>query len=627
MRIYRFILTLALTISQPLIAAETIYLFHSDIDIRTNGDIYVTENIIVNAEGKSINRGIYRDFPTTYTDARGRSIQVGFEVLSVSRDGGPEAFHIEDRTNGKRLYIGQSNILLSPGEYDYQIVYLTTRQIGFFDDFDELYWNVTGNGWDFPVLEATARVTLPDTVTEFQLNGYTGVQGSTEQNLRFGQMGDNQFYFETSKPLDQREGLTIVVGWPKGIVMQPDAAQRRAWFIKDNLQTIISLGGAAILALYYWLIWTRVGRDPAPGIIVPRYESPAGYSPASMRFVSNMGYDKKCFTTAIINLAVKGALQINDDSGETFSLDRLDKPDVKMAAGEAAVFRHLFKSGSNLTINQIQHSLLANAIDKHENSLKRDYEKKFFVTNRWYLVPGILLSLLTIALILKSMPSAQTMLSTVVFGFFIFIPVFMLIISFRRLLQGGIRGKIHFGVNLIGIVVFIAFIANSGLMLESLITGVSWAAIGGILLMLLMNYFFHNWLKAPTLAGRKLLDQIEGFKHYLEIAEQDELALTDQPTFTTDLYEKYLPYAIALNLENAWTAKLNRAIKSGLVERGYRQPAWYHGHRHHGSHFSDSLSNSFNSAISSSSVAPGSSSGSSGGSSGGGGGGGGGGGW
>jgi uncharacterized membrane protein len=195
------------------------------------------------------------------------------------------------------------------------------------------------------------------------------------------------------------------------------------------------------------------------------------------------------------------------------------------------------------------------------------------------------------------------------------------------MLRGGIRRKIHFGVNLIGIVVFIVFIANSGLMLENLITGVSWAAIGGIFLMLLMNYFFHNWLKAPTLAGRKLLDQIEGFKHYLEVAEQDQLALTDQPAFTSNLYEKYLPYAIALNLENAWTAKLNRAIKNGVIERGYRQPAWYHGHRHHGNHFSDSLSNSFNSAISSSSVAPGSSSGSSGGSSGGGGGGGGGGGW
>jgi uncharacterized membrane protein len=124
-----------------------------------------------------------------------------------------------------------------------------------------------------------------------------------------------------------------------------------------------------------------------------------------------------------------------------------------------------------------------------------------------------------------------------------------------------------------------------------------------------------------------LLDKIEGFKHYLRVAEEDEIALRDAPTFTTDLYEAYLPYAIALDLENEWTAKLDRAIAAGLVAQGYSQPGWYRSGSHRHTHFSSSLSNSLNSAIASSSVAPGSSSGSSGGSSGGGGGGGGGGGW
>jgi uncharacterized membrane protein len=145
--------------------------------------------------------------------------------------------------------------------------------------------------------------------------------------------------------------------------------------------------------------------------------------------------------------------------------------------------------------------------------------------------------------------------------------------------------------------------------------------------MLILNVVFFEWLKAPTLAGRRLLDKIEGFKHYLEVAEEDEIALKNAPTFTADLYEAYLPYAIALDLENNWTEKLDRAIASGTVDRSYTHPRWYHSHHHSRSHFSENLSNSFNTAISSSSVAPGSSSGSSGGSSGGGGGGGGGGGW
>jgi uncharacterized membrane protein len=145
--------------------------------------------------------------------------------------------------------------------------------------------------------------------------------------------------------------------------------------------------------------------------------------------------------------------------------------------------------------------------------------------------------------------------------------------------------------------------------------------------MLAMHYFFYQWLKAPTLAGRRLLDEVDGFKHYLQVAEEDELALQGAPRFTADIYETWLPFAIALDLENEWTEKLNRAVAAGSVEPGYSQPGWYRGRNHSTRHFSNTLAHSFNSAIASSSVAPGSSSGSSGGSSGGGGGGGGGGGW
>ena len=151
--------------------------------------------------------------------------------------------------------------------------------------------------------------------------------------------------------------------------------------------------------------------------------------------------------------------------------------------------------------------------------------------------------------------------------------------------------------------------------------------VGGLVAILAMHYFFYQWLKAPTLAGRRLLDQIEGFKHYLQVAEDDEIAMRNAPDFSTDIYETWLPYAIALGIENEWTAKLNHAVAAGTVDTSYTRPRWYQARSHSGKHFSSALAGSFDSAISSSSVAPGSSSGSSGGSSGGGGGGGGGGGW
>ena len=177
------------------------------------------------------------------------------------------------------------------------------------------------------------------------------------------------------------------------------------------------------------------------------------------------------------------------------------------------------------------------------------------------------------------------------------------------------------------LLVFAWAILSMGIPIVEFSESVPLPLVAGVIAMLAMHYFFYQWLKAPTLAGRRLLDQVEGFKHYLRVAEEDEIALVDAPDFTIGLYETYLPYAIALDLENEWTAKLNHAIAQGLIESNYSHPGWYHARGQRDSHFSNALSSSLDGAIASSSVAPGSSSGSSGGSSGGGGGGGGGGGW
>ena len=127
-------------------ADERILSFHSDIEVNPDRSMIVTETIRVRAEGNKIKRGIYRDFPTRYTDHYGTDYHVGFQVLSVQRDGKAESYHQEDLSNGIRTYIGRSNVYLPQGDYTYTISYRTTKQLGFFTDFDELYWNVTGNG-------------------------------------------------------------------------------------------------------------------------------------------------------------------------------------------------------------------------------------------------------------------------------------------------------------------------------------------------------------------------------------------------------------------------------------------------------------------------------------------------
>jgi uncharacterized membrane protein YgcG len=612
---------LCLLMSAPVLADEYIEHFHSDIAVQRNGDLEVTETILVRAEGKAIRRVIYRDFPTRYQDGRGRKLTVGFELLSVKRDGLAEAFHTENLSNGIRIYIGDSKVYLEPGFYKYRIRYRSSRQIGFFDNQDELYWNVTGSGWSFEIRKATARLTLPDTAHNLTLSGYTGPQGSTEQALDFRRIGASQAYFETTRPLARNEGMTIVAGWPKGLVLEPSAAQQRAWFIEDNKPSIIFIVGTLALLIYYLLLWRWLGRDPPAGIIVPRYRAPEGYSPASVRFIERMGYDKTCFTTAIINLAVKGAVDIDDDDGD-FELVKTGPARSSLAAGEGEVLGELFADGSDsIDIERGNHNTLSKAIDRHKKSLKRDYEKKYFTTNSWLVVPALLVSAAIIVAAIASLPTPEVIFKTVFLGAFTLAPLMMIYTAVKRFVRMGKNGILRFVIFLLPLLIFAWFFFSSGFAHTEFARDVPMAMVAALIAMLALHYFFYQWLKAPTLAGRRLLDQVEGFRHYLEVAEEDELALQAAPRFNSDIYETWLPYAIALDLENEWTAKLNRAITAGTVERSYSHPRWYRSHGHSSGNFSSTLANSFNSAIAASSVAPGSSSGSSGGSSGGGGGG------
>ena len=145
----------------PLAAAESILHFFSDIEVHPDGAMTVTETIKVRAEGRQIKRGIYRDFPTDYKDRMGNNYRVGFELQSVLRDGTPEDHFIKRQSNGVRIYFGREDVYLKSGIYTYTMTYRTHRQLGYFADHDELYWNVTGSDWAFPIEQAGARVSLP----------------------------------------------------------------------------------------------------------------------------------------------------------------------------------------------------------------------------------------------------------------------------------------------------------------------------------------------------------------------------------------------------------------------------------------------------------------------------------
>src|SRR5436305_5101877 len=122
-------------------ADERITNYDSKIEVARNGALTVMETISVIAEGDRIRHGIYRDFPTTYTDKLGRRVHVGFDVLHVTRDGRDEPYDLSSIESGERIKIGSADTDVPSGPHTYTITYATDRQIGFFGSYDELYWN------------------------------------------------------------------------------------------------------------------------------------------------------------------------------------------------------------------------------------------------------------------------------------------------------------------------------------------------------------------------------------------------------------------------------------------------------------------------------------------------------
>jgi len=625
----RLLLILFLFAPLSSFAVERIIGFHAAIDVYADGAMSVTETIRVRAEGREIKRGIYRDLPTTYSDALGNRIVIAYEQIGVLRDGHPEPHHQSPFSNGIRIYIGHKNRFLDEGEYTYTLSYRTDRQLGFFDDHDELYWNVTGNGWSFPIESASATVRLPSSVPgeEVRLEAYTGPAGAKGQDFEAARDLDGGAHFRTTRTLTGGEGLTIVVSWPKGYVIEPDLRQRLDWFLEDNSGYVAGATGLAILLIYYTWCWSRAGRDPQPGIVIPHYEPPKGYSPASMRFVRRMGYDNKTLSAALINLAVNGRLHIHDDGGD-YSLERVPGAGGKLAAGESALLRQLFAEGNSLALTQSNHKRIKSAIRAHSLSLQADYEKRYFKSNVGYTLLGVLISLIALFGTVQMSPSILDLapaafmvvwLSGWTFG--VFTLGRAVVASWRSNTAGALFITLFalpfFGGELVGLA-FLAHAAGTALVVT-------------LIALIFVNWLFYELMKAPTRLGRKLLDQVDGFRDYLMVAEGDELRFKNPPKKTPELFERYLPYALALDVEEVWGEKFNEVIAKARREGSYQHPQWYYG-RHwrnlSSGSFASSLGSGLGSKIASSSTAPGSSSGSGGGgSSGGGGGGGGGGGW
>ncbi|GHD54617.1 hypothetical protein GCM10017083_32330 [Thalassobaculum fulvum] len=631
---------------------ERIVSFDSDITVRPDGWLHVVETIEVVATGDSIRRGIYRDFPTRSLTEYGVNRRVDFEIDRIERDGRREPYHTEQLNAGVRVYVGNADVLLRPGRYRYTIAYDTSRQLYHWPDTDELYWNVTGDAWAFPIERATATVHLPEGAAVGQTDAYTGPRGARGDDFRIVGNSGGTLRIATTRTLLPGEGLTIATAWPAGLVDRPTQATVIGRAVYDNAGLAAGAFLTAVLLVYFLVAWHRVGRDPRKGVVFPRFEAPDGLSPVAVGYVWHGGFGNgfgvaRALTVAITSLATKRRLVIDDDGKRRYTLSAVKGARGKLPPGELAVYKALFPHGRDTaSFGSEYEPAMGRASSVLLDAFDWEYGRAYFRSNsRPWLIGALIAVTATLSSLVIDATGQDAWLIVSVMAVFatalLTIGTTMVILvsgRWSRAFSIGtpIRPILSLGQLVGGIAGFLAA-AVVGLILADFVAP---AAVPLAALPVLVTIAFWFLMKAPTRLGRRTLDAIEGYRLYLSVAEADRLnSAGREPEVTTALFETHLPYAMALGVEEQWTDKVMARLEASTdkpFDRGSYRPRWYRGD---GSGFAKAgtlagaLSQGLGSAAAHAMSRP-SSSGSSGGgfsggggSSGGGGGGGGGGGW
>jgi hypothetical protein len=353
-------LGLVLAVAAPA-RAERIRDFDVRVTVRPDASFAVEEHIRWDFEGAE-RHGIYREIPIAYERPGAADFHIRLHVDGVTNAQGV-AWTAKTTTAGGyvRIRIGDPDRTVS-GVQDYWIRYHVERGILFFDDHDELYWNATGTEWPFPIDHATATVTVPATAasSKIDLACYTGPAGAREQACA-GSRTFAEVDFRATRPLRAREGLTVVVGMPKGTVAAPSAVEQGLWRLLDSGVQWLLLPLAAFAGLF--AIWRGTGRDPKVGeAIAVRYEPPPGLTPAEIGTVFDESADIDDVTSTIIDLAIRGWLRIEEVEGTSllffsrkdYRLTRLKPPGAGLKPHETALLTALFADGEQVLVSDLR---------------------------------------------------------------------------------------------------------------------------------------------------------------------------------------------------------------------------------------------------------------------------------
>jgi len=484
--------------------------FDTHMTVAQDGTTAVTERLDVVFVGAF--HGIYRDIPIEYPGPHGSNYTLFLKVTGVTDGDGNKLKYESSTQNGNRhlkIYIPDAVNTTST----VQINYTVRNGVRWFDDHDELYWNVTGNDWPVPIDSASATISFPaNTAGELRAQAFTGLYGSQEHDATV-QVQGNTVTVESNNPLSMREGLTADVYVTKGVLTQPSKLTEAIWFLRSNVIVLLPLW-AFIVMFFLW--WTK-GRDPKSDIsVAPMYEPPKGMTPAEVGALMDDAVNPRDITSTLVDLAVKGYLKIEEKEQKTLMFSHRDY-----------VFHSLKEPGSWSSLEahervMLNHMFAGGASEVHLSDLK----------NQFYVAIPTMKGNILAELKGKGMYSVdpESAHAYVLAGVLFTAAPFILLQVFGTT----------------------SLLESPGLLIAA-----------GIIAVVIV-FLFARIMPAKSRKGVDTKVEILGFQEFVNRVDADRLKRMPPDTF-----EKFLPYAMALGIENRWAKAFQ-----GIVQN---PPNWYVG--------------------------------------------------
>ncbi|MDR7191506.1 DUF2207 domain-containing protein [Luteimonas terrae] len=514
------LLLLLVCIALPAWTQERI--LHHDVDVRVlaDGRLDVTERIEVRAEGRTFRHGLVRDFPVRYRDPQGDVVVTEVQVQDVRRDGRVEPWRIERAGDVLRLSTGDAGHLKTPSQPVYMLHYRTTRQPLFGETQDVLSLDAIGADQAVPVEQGSVTVTLPRAVAVDTLHAH-GVTGAAGRDFHVALSAAGTARWTLARPLQPHEGLHVRLAFPKGVIAPPTLRQRSLWWMHDHAGLLVALTGLLLLAGYCVVRWRRVRQPQVLGAVPDLHEPPPGFSPAGLRYLRRMRYDARCFAADLLASAVDDHLCILRQPQGTRTGWRIQRthegahtlPTMEQRAQLSAL---LPEPHDAVDLRSREHTRIAQACKAHETALRRRFVPALFRAHG-----GSILGALAIAI-----PSAAVAL----------------------------RLAWH----------------SPALM----------ATLLAVVLMVPMLLAFALLVRAPTAEGRQLLAHAEALRRYLVGSAHAGRRLEgnpDVPPLDARRYLRLLPYAVALDAEDAWTKGFAARVGPQRAVEAVAGVPWYRG--------------------------------------------------